>query len=88
MRYHTLIAGMLSKSRGHVLRVSAVLHVLFCCTEEGFVIPEEVSENAVKAAANFVMVSCQQTAFIAGRGLLSEEVERFKCGMYVRYNCN
>ena len=72
---------MLNESRGHVLRVSAVLHVLFC-SDEGFIVSEEVSERSVKAAANFVMVSCQQTAFIAGRGLLSEEVERFKSGMF------
>jgi hypothetical protein len=76
------IAGMLSKSRGHVLRVSAVLHVLFSSDTEGYAVSSEVSEAAVTAAANFVMVTCQQTAFIAGRGLLSEEVERFKTGMF------
>ena len=70
------------KSRGHVLWVSAVLHVLFSSGTERYVVSEEVSEAAVTAAANFVMVSCQQTAFIAGQGLLSEEVERFKSGTF------
>ena len=62
------IVGMLRKSRGHVLQVSAVLHVLFSSDTDGYAVSEEVSEAAVTAAANFVMVCCQQTAFIAGRG--------------------
>ena len=68
--------GMLSKSRGYVLRVAVVIHVLFCFNSEDLIIPEEVSESAVSAATNFVSVSCKQTAYIAGRGLLSEEVYR------------
>ena len=75
---------MLSKSRGHVLRVAAVLHVLFCYNDASdYEVPEEITEAAVKAATNFIMVSCQQTAYIAGRGSLSEEVERFKSGMFL-----
>ena len=31
-----------------------------------------VSEGAVKAAIDFILVSCQQTAFCAGRGTLEE----------------
>ena len=74
---------MLSKSRGHILRVAAVLHVLFCYNDESdYEVPEEISESAVKAAINFVMISCQQTAYLAGRGSLSEEVERFKSGKF------
>ena len=38
----------------------------------------EVSEDAVKAAVDFVKISCQQMAFNAGRGPLQEEFERFK----------
>lgn len=72
--------GMLSKSRGHVLRVDAVNHMLFCLGSEGNDLPEEVSESAVHAAVHFVSIACQQTAYIAGRGLLSEEVERYKSG--------
>ena len=66
---------------GYVLQVAVVLHVLFCLSFEELIILEGVSESAVSAATNFVSVSCQQTAYIAGRGLLSEEVERFKSGM-------
>ena len=41
----------------------------------------EVSEMAVKAAVNFVETSCQQTAFVAGKGLIEEEVQAYKTGM-------
>lgn len=47
---------------------------------DNYTITEEVSECAVRAATDYVTISCQQTAFIAGRGLLSEEVERYKSG--------
>ena len=73
--YHIcFIVGMLSKSTGHVLWVSAVFYVLIS-------LDTEVSETAVTAAANFVMVCCQQMALIAG-GLLSEEVKRCKSGTF------
>ena len=79
--------GMLSKSRGHVLRLAAVLHILFLfftndtnpSTDD---IPEDIngdiiSEAAVQAAIDFTLLSCQQTAYIAGRGTLEEEVQKF-----------
>jgi len=34
-----------------------------------------VSEGAVKAAINYVQVVCQQAAYIAGRGILEEEIQ-------------
>ena len=37
----------------------------------------EVPDSAVKAAVN---VSSQQTAFIAGRGTIREELEKFQAG--------
>ena len=72
---------MLSKSRGQVLRLAAVLHMLFTL---GTNQPTDdiVSEAAVKAAINFVHVVCQQAAYIAGRGSLEEEIQRFKSGMH------
>lgn len=72
---------MLSKSRGQVLRIATIFHVLFSIdTQED---PEcEVSEDAVKAAVNFVRTSCQQTAFIVGKGAIQEEVQAYKIGMY------
>ena len=53
----------------------------------------EISEQAVKAAVNVVQVACQQTAFIAGKGTLTEEIEKYKTGtnctftfsMYMQY---
>jgi len=78
------VIGMLSKSRGHILRVAAVTHVLFCLGSEDMYtdIPETISTAAVTAAINFVSVTCQQTAYIAGQGLLSEEIERYKSGKF------
>lgn len=71
-----ICTGILSKSRGQVLRVAAVLHTLFSIENENMNVPDEVSDTALKAAVDFVCVSCQQTAYIAGRGLIDEEIER------------
>lgn len=57
--------GMLSKSKGQILRVSAVLHVLFHI-DTPHNIPETISEDAVKAADNFVDLCLQQAAYLAG----------------------
>jgi len=77
---------MLSKSRGQVLRVAAVMHMLFSIDNNDYKFEDIVSEAALKAAINLVETSCQQTAFVAGRGLLQEEVESPTCtpqpGMY------
>lgn len=71
-------AGMLSKSRGHVLRLAAVFHMLFCIELPDEDLDDEIPEVALKAAVNFVQVACQQTAYMAGKGLLTEEVDKFK----------
>ena len=41
----------------------------------------KVSDLAIAAATDFIKVSCQQVAYIAGRGLLVDEVEKLKNGM-------
>ena len=86
-------AGLLSKSRGQVLRVAAVFHILFKLNisdnpnqqesdnsqdkdeaeqeEDNEII---ISTSAMKAAVNFVRLSCQQTCFIAGKKNIEEEV--------------
>ena len=46
---------MLSKSIGQMLRVAAVLHVLFHVDDHGN-IPEVLSEDAMTAANNFVSI--------------------------------
>ena len=54
-------SGMLSKSRGQVLHLAAVLHMLFTLGTNQLT-DDIVSEAAVKAAINYVQVVCQQAA--------------------------
>ena len=61
---------MLSKSCGQILRVAATLHVL----HYNLVIPDTISESAIKAAENFVDMCIQHAAYIAGRGNVEEAV--------------
>lgn len=77
---------MLSKSKGQILRVAAALQVLFSVernTEQeqppnaGTVL---ISEDAITAAIDFVEVCCQQTAYMAGRGKIDEELEVYNAG--------
>lgn len=70
---------MLSKSRGHVLRVATVFHLLFHVDKEE-PLSNEVSEEAIKASVNFIQTSCQQVAYIAGRGTIEEEFQKFQSG--------
>ena len=66
---------MLSKSRGQVLHLAAVFHLFSLRSEESHEpLAIEVSEEAVKAAIDFMKMSIQQVAFIAGRGDLKEEL--------------
>jgi hypothetical protein len=69
---------MLSKSRGQVLRLSAVFHILFSMGNDEPT--DDISHFAVRAAINFVKVTCQQTAYLAGRGLLEEDIQRICMG--------
>lgn len=71
--------GMLSKSKGQILRVSAVLHVLFHI-DTPHNIPETISEDAVKAADNFVDLCLQQAAYLAGRNTISEALDNIQEG--------
>ena len=71
---------MLSKSRGQVLRLATVLHMLFSIDSPNEDLDETISENALKAAVNIMKLATQQTAYIAGKGELTEELEKFKTG--------
>lgn len=71
---------MLSKSKGQVLRVAAVLHVLFVDPSTLSTIPSLISVEAITAAQNFVDTCCQHAAFIAGRGLVNEEIQHLVSG--------
>ena len=64
--------GVLSKSTGQIIRISAVMHILFR-SEEGL-LPLDAGDgdkgivsDAIKAAIHFIEVSCQHVAYIAGR---------------------
>lgn len=77
-----MYVGMLSKSLGQIIRVSAAMHILFHMDEEGS-LPTVISEAAIDAAINFVEVCCQHTAYITGRGNINEELENLQSGTYI-----
>lgn len=74
--YELHFLGMLSKSRSQVLRLSPVLHILFNYATNG-TIPDTITEEA---AINFVEVSSEQTAIIAGRGSIDDILKKCKSG--------
>ena len=71
---YILPTGMLSKSRGQILRVGAVMHALFHL-DTPLSIPDHISTAAIKAAKNFVELCNQHAAFLAGRGVISDSIE-------------
>jgi len=75
---------MLSKSKGQILRVAAALHILFtmCVDESHTEDCTEISNEAIVAAINFVDVCCQQTAYMAGRNDLRQDIELIKASKY------
>ncbi len=81
--------GMLSKSKGQILRVAACLQTLFgvqaYCENQvlsGAAETIHLSEDAILAAINFVGVCLQHTAYIAGRGLRAEEIRMHTAGTH------
>jgi len=70
---------MLSKSKGQILRVSAVLHVLFHINTP-MAIPDVIGVDAVKAAIDLVDVCIQHAAFLAGRGNLQQTIAELAQG--------
>lgn len=74
---------MLSKSKGQVLRVAAVLHVLFRDNvDEEEVADTCITTNAILAAQNFVDICCQHAAFITGRDKIDNEIKQFTSGKH------
>ena len=71
---HNTSLGMLSKSKGQIIRVAATLHVLFNI-ETPLAIPTVISDAVIKAAINLVDVCIQHAAFLAGRGDVDETVQ-------------
>lgn len=92
MEPHDNVAGMLSKSKGQILRVAAAMHVLFAL--DHFNINEDnsndamdtitdnitdvIQNDAIVAAINFIDICCQQTAYIAGRNDIKEDIKLIK----------
>ena len=74
---------MLSKSRGQLLRIATILHLLFIVQKQNESLSDEISEVAVLAAVDFIKKACQQTAFIAGKGIIEEEVQACKTGTHI-----
>ena len=65
---------MLSKAKGQILHVAASLHVLSNINTP-LTIPQEISDDAIKAAVDLVDVRIQHAAFLAGRGNVDETIQ-------------
>lgn len=68
------------------------MHVLFHITENEDPLPETVTTTAIEAAINFIEVCSQQTAYIAGRGNINDDLMLIESGkllllLYI-YNSN
>ena len=77
---------MLSKAKGQILRVAAALQVLFGVQEDPQSISASVthiSEDALRAAIDFIDVCCQHTCFMAGRDIISEEIAAYITGICI-----
>lgn len=75
---------MLSKSKGLILRVAGVLHVLFQLDSPGD-ISDTIPEEAIVAAQDFVDICCQHTAFLAGRGDVQDAIHQLRLGLCCVY---
>ena len=74
---------MLSKSKGQVLHVAAVMHVLsHMATPDD--IPRDISEAAVRAADTFVDYCLQHAAYLGGEASSKRQWKRY---IMVCYTC-
>lgn len=76
---HVCSAGMLSKSKGLILRVAAIMHVAFYLGSPRD-IPTEICSEALEAAHDFVDMCYQHAAFMAGRKEIPEEIKQLQIG--------
>ena len=65
---------MLLKAKGQILRIRATLHVLLHW-ETPHSISSNISVDALKAAINFVHLSIQHAAYLAGRGDVEKAIQ-------------
>ena len=66
--------GMLSKSKMQILRIGAVIHVLFHY-DKPHTVPSTISSNAIKASIKFVDTCIQHVLYVLGRKDVKEEVD-------------
>ena len=76
--------GMLSKHRSQGLWLALMMHFLFHFGEEGS-LSDDASDAAMKAAINFMRVSCEQIAMITGKGSVEEVIQRCQSGQLLVY---
>ena len=75
-----MLSGLLSRSKGQILRVAVTLHALFHVGKDETLV-SKITDSAIKAAINFVEVSCHHSLFLIGRKGISEERELFEQGL-------
>ena len=81
-----LLTGVLSESKGQILRVAAVLNALFSMDcDHPLNEHKQLSTISVKAAINFVEVCNEHTAIIGGRNNTSDPVVSM-CKLFT-YSC-
>ena len=82
--------GLMGKSKGQVMRIAAVLHVLFCIDEDNALTPD-ISAKSVEAAIDLVAVCNEHTKIFAGRMNASASVLsggcKFKTFQYLSMDC-
>ena len=66
-----LLTGVLSKSKGQILRLAAVFNALFSL-DPNHPLGDHLSDKAVEAAVNFVETCNEHTAIIGGRATVTD----------------
>lgn len=82
LNFDLFYIGMLSKSKGQLLRVTGCLHCLFQVddvnltgeTPDEFQIQSVVTDAAMRAAINFINICMDHTLYLCGRDKIGEEV--------------
>ena len=70
-----LLTGVLSKSKGQILRLAAVFNALFSL-DPSHPLSNHLSDKAVEAAVNFVETCNEHTAIIGGRATVTDPLSR------------
>lgn len=70
-----LLTGVLSKSKGQILRLAAVFNALFSL-DPNHPLSDRLSDKAVEAAVNFVETCNEHTAIIGGRATVTDPLSR------------